>query len=34
VKELCSHVAWLEKGRVRQVGPAHEVLDQYERHAK
>src|SRR3954451_5295615 len=33
VRALCSHVVWLEKGRVRSLGPAPEVLDEYQRHA-
>src|SRR3954454_11030566 len=33
VRALCSHVAWLETGRVRRLGPADEVLEEYERHA-
>src|SRR3954453_4086282 len=32
VRALCSHVVWLEQGRVRRFGPVREVLDEYERH--
>jgi homopolymeric O-antigen transport system ATP-binding protein len=31
VAEVCETVMWLEKGEVRQVGPASEVLDTYSR---
>lgn len=29
VAQLCSRAVWLEAGRVRSAGPAHELLDQY-----
>ncbi|MER3388735.1 MAG: ABC transporter ATP-binding protein [Microcella sp.] len=31
VKEMCDQVAWLEKGRLREVGDATEVTDRYEK---
>jgi lipopolysaccharide transport system ATP-binding protein len=29
VREWCTRVIWLEKGRIRADGPMDEVLDQY-----
>jgi len=29
VEELCSEVAWLEKGAIRLIGPASEVINEY-----
>ena len=29
VAEFCDRAAWLEDGRVRTVGPAEDVVDQY-----
>jgi len=34
VKDLCDTVAWLDAGRVRQVGPAAEVVAAYEQAVK
>lgn len=31
VNELCTRVMWLENGRVRQIGPSHEVVEAYAR---
>jgi len=31
IAEMCSRVAWLEKGRLREIGPAGEVCDHYAR---
>jgi lipopolysaccharide transport system ATP-binding protein len=33
VRALCSRVLWLERGRVRRLGPPSDVLDEYERHS-
>jgi homopolymeric O-antigen transport system ATP-binding protein len=33
IAQLCDRAVWLEAGRVRQIGPALEVLDAYERPA-
>jgi lipopolysaccharide transport system ATP-binding protein len=32
VAEVCDRVIWLEEGKVREIGPALEVLDAYEMH--
>jgi ABC-type polysaccharide/polyol phosphate transport system ATPase subunit len=32
VRALCDRTMWLERGRLRQIGPTSEVLDAYERH--
>ena len=29
VRSLCTEVLWLEKGRVHQIGPAKDIVDQY-----
>jgi ABC-type polysaccharide/polyol phosphate transport system ATPase subunit len=31
VKELCDEALWLDRGRIRQVGPASDVVDAYHR---
>lgn len=33
VRNLCSRCIWLESGRVRGIGPAAEVVDEYVRHS-
>lgn len=30
IKRFCDRVAWLENGRVREIGPAEEVCDKYQ----
>ena len=30
IKDFCSRVAWLEQGRIREIGPAGQVCDHYE----
>jgi ABC-2 type transport system ATP-binding protein len=30
IKEMCSRVAWIDHGRLKMVGPASEVADQYD----
>jgi ABC-2 type transport system ATP-binding protein len=30
IEKLCSEVAWLDRGRLRQLGPAYEVVSDYE----
>ena len=30
IRQLCSHLIWMEHGRVRQAGPTQEVADAYE----
>lgn len=31
VREMCEQVAWLDKGRLREVGPADQVTEHYEK---
>jgi ABC-type polysaccharide/polyol phosphate transport system ATPase subunit len=31
MREMCQRVAWMDHGHLRAVGPADEVVDQYER---
>jgi ABC-type polysaccharide/polyol phosphate transport system ATPase subunit len=31
---LCDRVVWLDHGRIRQTGPAQEVIDAYTQHAQ
>lgn len=30
IKKFCNRVAWLDQGRIREIGPADEVCDRYE----
>jgi len=34
IRQCCDHVLWLERGRVREIGPANPVCDRYETFAK
>jgi len=31
IKEFCDRAVWLENGRIRAIGPAEEICDQYEK---
>jgi ABC-2 type transport system ATP-binding protein/lipopolysaccharide transport system ATP-binding protein len=32
VKDLCNKVLWLEHGKIKKFGNAHEVISEYELH--
>ncbi len=32
IKNLCTRVVWIDKGRVQMIGPADEVCDRYIEH--
>lgn len=32
IREICDRVAWLEKGKVREIGDPNEICDKYEAH--
>ena len=34
IRDLCDRALWLDRGQVRRVGPAHEVVDAYEADAR
>jgi ABC-2 type transport system ATP-binding protein len=31
IKQFCNRVAWVENGRIREIGPAEDVCDRYEK---